>query len=78
MKTKRLYRSEENKVFAGIFGGLGEYFAVDPVLLRFFWVLIVVFTGFAPGVLAYILLIFIIPKKRDIHIERVEKGSTEG
>ena len=29
---KRLYRSNDNKVFGGILGGLGEYFDVDPVL----------------------------------------------
>jgi len=49
MGTKRLYRSEKNKVIAGILGGLGEYADVDPVLLRLVWVLIVIFTGFIPG-----------------------------
>jgi len=60
---KKLYRSNTNKIFAGVFGGLGEYFNVDPVVLRFFWIVIVVFTGFAPGIIAYILAIFIIPPK---------------
>jgi phage shock protein C len=61
METKRLYRSERNKVFAGICGGLGEYFNVDPAALRLAWLLVVIFTGFFPGVLAYILAIFVIP-----------------
>lgn len=34
---KKLYRSKENRVLAGIFGGLGEYLEVDPVILRLFW-----------------------------------------
>ncbi|MFZ2484692.1 MAG: PspC domain-containing protein [Minisyncoccia bacterium] len=63
METKRLYRSHTNKVFAGICGGLGEYSGVDPVLLRLFWLLVVIFSGVVPGVVAYILAIFIIPKK---------------
>ena len=65
MAPKRLYRSSKNKVFAGICGGLGEYADVDPVILRLFWLLVVVFTGFIPGVFAYIVAIFIIPKKQD-------------
>lgn len=61
MEPKRLYRSEKNKIFAGICGGLGEFFNVDPTALRLVWLLIVVFTGIFPGVIAYILAIFIIP-----------------
>ena len=62
-KHKRLYRSDTNTVFAGICGGLGEYAEVDPVLIRLVWLLVVIFTGVVPGVLAYIIAIFIIPKK---------------
>lgn len=65
MKTKRLYRSEKNKVIAGIFGGLGKYTNIDPVLLRLIWILIVVFTGFVPGLIAYFLAIIIVPKKSE-------------
>ncbi|KKU49793.1 MAG: Phage shock protein C, PspC [Parcubacteria group bacterium GW2011_GWA1_47_10] len=63
MAHKKLYRSNTDKVFAGICGGLGEYFDIDSVLLRLLWLLIVVFTGFVPGVVAYIFAILIIPKK---------------
>ncbi|KKR45136.1 MAG: Stress-responsive transcriptional regulator [Parcubacteria group bacterium GW2011_GWB1_40_14] len=48
---KRLYKSKTNKVWAGIIGGAGEYFNVDPVLLRLTWLLIVVFV--APDLVAY-------------------------
>ena len=64
MTVKRLYRSKKNRVLAGICGGVGEYFNVDPVLIRLIWVLVVIFTGFFPGVLAYIIAIFIVPEKR--------------
>ena len=63
METKRLYRSNTNKVFAGICGGLGEYMNVDPALLRLFWLLVVIFSGVVPGIVAYFLAIFIIPRK---------------
>ena len=63
MKKKKLYRSKENRVIAGVFGGLGDYFDTDPVLLRLAWLVIVVFTGFAPGIIAYIVAALIVPIK---------------
>ncbi len=63
METKKLYRSKTNKVFAGICGGLGEYMNIDPVLIRIMWLSIVVLTGIFPGVLVYVIAIFIIPEK---------------
>ena len=64
MQAKRLYRSKKNRVFAGICGGVGEYFDIDPVLVRLIWVLVVIFTGLFPGFIAYIIAIFIVPEKR--------------
>ena len=62
---KRLYRSRFDRVFAGIFGGIGEYLDVDPVLLRVLWVALTVLTGVVPGILIYIISIFIIPARPD-------------
>ena len=59
---KHLYRSQTNKTWEGILGGFGEYFDIDPVLLRVLFVLLVIVTGIFPGVIAYIIAIFIIPK----------------
>lgn len=56
---KRLYRSSRNKVLAGVCGGLGEYFEVDPVIVR---LLVVVFTLMGgAGLIAYIIAAIIIP-----------------
>ena len=63
MTHRQLYKSTTNKVFGGVLGGLGEYFDVDPVILRLLWVLIVIFTGVVPGVLVYIIALFIVPPK---------------
>ena len=60
---KKLYRSSENKILAGIIGGLGEYFDIDPTVLRLGWLLVFVFTGIFPGLLAYFVAILIVPKK---------------
>ena len=56
----RLYRSATNKIIGGVCGGLGEYFDVDPVLVRVITVLLFLATGF--GILAYIIAWIIIPK----------------
>ena len=50
--TKRRYLSSTNKVIAGVCGGLGEYFEIDPVLVRIIAVILFFATGF--GLLAYI------------------------
>lgn len=65
MEQKKLYRSRKNKIFAGVCGGLGEYFKIDPVLIRLVWVLVLVFTGIIPGVLIYIIAIIIMPLAPD-------------
>ena len=65
---KRLYKSRENRVIAGVIGGIGEYLGVDPVVLRVLWVAIVVFTVGIPGIIVYLIAAFVIPEKP------VEKG----
>ncbi len=69
---KRLYRSNSNKIFAGICGGLGEYFAVDPVLVRVICLFISFVTGLVPGIITYIVCIFVIPKPEVTHTQSHE------
>ena len=59
--TKRLHRSNENKVVAGVCGGIAEYFDMDPTLIRLAWILFCALGG--SGVLAYIIAAIIIPEK---------------
>lgn len=65
---KRLYKSKDNKTFFGIMGGLGEYFDVDPVILRLAYLVIVIATGVFPGIVAYIIAGMIVPDK-PLHTE---------
>ncbi len=60
---KRLYRSTDNKIAGGVIGGIGEYFDVDPVLLRLLYAAVTVFTGVIPGLILYVASLFIVPKK---------------
>src|SRR4051794_36404291 len=55
----RLYRSRSQKMIAGVCGGLGEYFDVDPVLIRLLFVVTAFISGV--GILAYIVLWIVVP-----------------
>lgn len=57
---RRLYRSRKDRVISGICGGVGEYFKVDPVIVRVAAVFLILTGGI--GVIAYIVGIFIIPE----------------
>jgi phage shock protein C len=59
---RRLYRSQEHRIVFGICGGLGEYFNLDPVLIRIGWLLLSFFSGGA-GFLIYLVLLFVIPEE---------------
>lgn len=74
---KKLYRSEENRIWKGVIGGFGEYFNIDPVLIRIVFVFFVLATGIVPGVLTYIIAIFVIPKKGIPDAEVVDENSKE-
>ncbi len=60
-ESSGLYRSETNKVLAGVAGGLGEYFNVDPNIIRIVFILLAIFGG--SGIIVYIVLWLIIPSK---------------
>ena len=59
--VKKLYRSCDNKILFGICGGLGEYFNIDPTIIRLLWVVFTILS-FGAGILVYLLSWFIIPR----------------
>ena len=63
--TKKLYRSKENKMVAGLICGIGEYFDIDPNILRVAWV-ILTFLGMGSLLIVYIIACFIVPVKPQI------------
>ena len=58
--NKRLYKSNMNKMLAGVCGGIAEYFNIDPTLVRLGWVLLCALGG--SGIAAYIVAAIIIPR----------------
>lgn len=60
VSSKRLYRSMDNRLLAGVCSGLGEYFEIDPVIIRIIWIILII-GGY--GILLYLLFWLIIPRK---------------
>jgi phage shock protein C len=58
---RKLYRSRKSRMFLGVCGGLGEYYRIDPVMVRVIAVLITVVSSFVPGIIAYFILALIVP-----------------
>jgi phage shock protein C len=60
-EVKRLYRAQDERMLAGVCGGLAKYFNVDPTLIRVLFVLATLPGG--PGLLVYIALAIIMPEE---------------
>ena len=48
---KKLYRSNINKMLCGVCGGIGEYFNIDPTIVRLIWAIFARMTQTAPAAL---------------------------
>ena len=62
MEQKRLYKSSTNRVLCGVCGGIGEYFNIDPTIIRLIFVLFIF--GVGSGLLAYIVAAIIMPEPK--------------
>lgn len=60
--TRVLRRSSDDKVIAGVCGGLGRYLGVEPILLRIAFVVLTIAGG--SGILLYIIAVLLIPEER--------------
>lgn len=56
----RLYRSRDDRMLAGVAGGLAESWGADPSLVRVIWALLVIFTG-GLALIAYIVMALVVP-----------------
>ena len=61
IRSKKLYRPLDNRMLAGVSVGIGNYFAIDPTIIRAFFVIFMLMVG--SGILLYILLWIIIPRE---------------
>jgi phage shock protein PspC (stress-responsive transcriptional regulator) len=58
-----LRRSRDDRMIAGVIGGLAEYFQVDSTLLRAIYVVVSVVSAAFPGILVYLALWLIMPER---------------
>jgi phage shock protein C len=70
-RHKKLRRSTTDRFFAGVVGGVAEYFEIDSTALRVAWILLVIFTGVFPGVIAYILMAMVMPPAETTRVHDV-------
>ncbi len=71
--VRRLYRSREERMVAGVCGGLAEYTNLDPTIVRLLFVAVSLL-GAAPGmVLAYLAMMIVVPEEPIIEVSSVSE-----
>ena len=58
--SKKLTKSINSRMICGVCGGIGEYFHIDPTMIRLIWV-ILTFGSIGSGLIVYIIAAVIIP-----------------
>jgi phage shock protein C len=62
--ARKLYRSETNRMLAGVCGGLADYFNIDVTLIRILFVVLAVFGG--SGIVLYGAMWLLVPEESDV------------
>lgn len=70
---RRLYRSTTNRKIAGVCGGLGEYFKIDPTIIRVIFIILLLPGGF-PGLVPYLIIWLLVPVKPSLRGKDVIDG----
>lgn len=61
MEEKRLTKSLDNRMICGVCGGIGDYFKIDPTVIRLIWA-ILTFCSVGSGIIVYIIAAIIMPE----------------
>ena len=77
-KEKKLYKSTDRKL-DGVCAGIAEYFEIDPTIVRIAYALISVFSAGIGGVVAYIILALVMPRRPfpDYQYNEFEQNRTD-
>jgi len=65
MSEKKLFRSRTNRKIAGVCGGLGDYFNIDPTLVRILFLIFLLCGG--GGLLLYIICWIAVPEEMNLY-----------
>ena len=61
-EPRRFYRSPDDRVLAGVCGGLAEYFEMDPKLVRIIMTVLLFASGGAVGI-GYLIAMVVVPER---------------
>ena len=75
MKNNKVYRNQDDELVAGVCSGLAEYFEIDATLIRIIFIVLGISGG--SGILIYLILWLLIPRKDKIKIEKEIEGKAE-
>jgi len=73
--TDRLYRSPDDRMLAGVAGGLAEMLDFDPSIIRIVWAVLIVLTG-GLALLVYIVMAIVVPE-RPIGVSPRDQGGAD-
>jgi phage shock protein PspC (stress-responsive transcriptional regulator) len=73
--TDRLYRSPDDRMLAGVAGGLAEMLDIDPSIVRIVWAVVIVLTG-GLALLVYIVMAIVVPE-RPVGVEVHPPGGSD-
>ena len=62
MATEKKLTRSNNKLLAGVCGGIAEYCDVDPTLIRIVYAALTIFSACFPGILLYLVMLIIMPQ----------------
>jgi phage shock protein PspC (stress-responsive transcriptional regulator) len=68
---ERLYRDTDNNILGGVCAGFGNYFNIDPVIIRLLFVILALFS---PGLIIYIILWIVVPEQPPLYSRRPGKN----
>lgn len=61
MESKRKLRRSRNTVLKGVCGGIAEWYKLDPMFVRMFYLLTATSSAIIPGVVIYLILWWVMP-----------------
>lgn len=65
MANKKLARSREHNIIAGVMGGIADYLGWSPTKVRLLFIIISCVSAAVPGILIYVILWFLMPMADD-------------
>lgn len=76
--NKKLYRSTKNRMLGGVCGGFAEYLGLDVTIVRLLYLILSIFTACFPGLILYILCLFVMPNEPGYGNTRPEAKNAGG